>query len=177
MLLKDWMRGEGISDADMAERIGGITSHGVRKLRFRERGPSIRVAARIEEISGGKVRSPDLQPVKRRPPSAPLNEIKGDVKTSPCGVAGAVTPATDRARGVVSTIPTRPSRDRAATAPADEFVGDVETSPIKDVSTFLIEPPDRIALSAPCETKGVVGTTPIRSPECRAEPPPTEVCP
>ncbi|MCJ2033788.1 hypothetical protein [Methylobacterium sp. J-068] len=48
----------------MAERIGDISVFGVRKLRFRQRGPSIRVAARIEEITGGMVRASDLEPVK-----------------------------------------------------------------------------------------------------------------
>lgn len=64
MLLKIWMRSEGLSDAEMADRIGGISAFGVRKLRFRQRGPSIRVAARIEAISSGLVRPVDLQPVK-----------------------------------------------------------------------------------------------------------------
>lgn len=70
MLLIDFMRAEGLSDAEMADKIGGIGALGVRKLRFRSRGPSIRVAARIHEISGGKVTAPDLEPKKRVP--APL---------------------------------------------------------------------------------------------------------
>ena len=64
MLLKDWLRTSEIDDAGLAERIGDISVFGVRKLRFRQRGPSIRVAARIEEISGGMVRASDLEPVK-----------------------------------------------------------------------------------------------------------------
>ncbi|MDH2311451.1 hypothetical protein [Methylobacterium brachiatum] len=64
MLLKDWMRVEGLSDAAMAERIGGISSFMVRKLRFRVRGPSVRVAARIDAITAGAVRAPDLLPTK-----------------------------------------------------------------------------------------------------------------
>jgi len=60
------MRDEGLTDREMAERIGDISLFMVRKLRFRERGPSIRVAARIEALSGGKVRAPDLQPVTSR---------------------------------------------------------------------------------------------------------------
>ena len=76
MLLKHWMRSELLTDAELAERIGEISEFGVRKLRFRQRGPSIRVAARIEEISGGKVRAPDLEPVK--PVSAPSSaEVVG----------------------------------------------------------------------------------------------------
>lgn len=64
MLLKDWMRDAEITDAGLAEQIGAISVFGVRKLRFRQRGPSIRVAARIEEISCGMVRVADLEPVK-----------------------------------------------------------------------------------------------------------------
>jgi hypothetical protein len=64
MLLKDWMRTTETDDAGLAEQIGDISVFGVRKLRFRQRGPSIRVAARIEAISGGMVRAADLEPVK-----------------------------------------------------------------------------------------------------------------
>jgi hypothetical protein len=64
MLLKDWMRVEGLSDTDMAERIGDISAFMVRKLRFRVRGPSVRVAARIDAITAGAVRAPDLLPMK-----------------------------------------------------------------------------------------------------------------
>lgn len=60
MLLRDWMRVEGVSDAIMAERIGGISAEMVRKLRFRASGTSLRVAGRIDNITGGKVRSADL---------------------------------------------------------------------------------------------------------------------
>ncbi|NEU13565.1 hypothetical protein G3T14_15705 [Methylobacterium sp. BTF04] len=70
MLLKDWMRREALTDSEMAERIGDISVFGVRKLRFRARGPSIRVAARIEEISGGMVRASDMEPAKARASSA-----------------------------------------------------------------------------------------------------------
>lgn len=66
MLLKLWMQSEGLSDTEMAARIGDISPFTVRKLRFRERGPSIRVAARIEAISAGMVRPVDLQPAKPR---------------------------------------------------------------------------------------------------------------
>jgi hypothetical protein len=70
MLLKDFMRAEDLSDSEMAEKIGDISEFGVRKLRFRTRGPSVRVAARIEEVTGGKVRSVDLQPLTNRRASA-----------------------------------------------------------------------------------------------------------
>lgn len=68
MLLIDFMRAEGLTDAELADKIGGIGALGVRKLRFRSRGPSIRVAARIHEISGGKVTAPDLEPKKKASP-------------------------------------------------------------------------------------------------------------
>lgn len=63
--LKAWMRSELLTDAEMAERIGGISKFGVRKLRFRQRGPSIRVAARIEMVTAGQVRSVDMQPKEK----------------------------------------------------------------------------------------------------------------
>ena len=66
MLLKDWMRDEGLSDDDMAERIGDISTFLVRKLRFRTHGPSIRVASRIEVLTRGQVLSPDMVPVRSR---------------------------------------------------------------------------------------------------------------
>jgi hypothetical protein len=66
MLLKAWMRDEGLTDREMADCIGDISLFMVRKLRFRERGPSVRVAARIEELSGGQVRARDLEPAKPR---------------------------------------------------------------------------------------------------------------
>lgn len=76
MLLIDFMRAEGLDDATMAEKIGGIGALGVRKLRFRTRGPSIGVAARIFEISGGKVTPLDLEPKKKAaaPKAAVLHE-------------------------------------------------------------------------------------------------------
>ena len=54
--------------------IGGISPLGVRKLRFRARGPSIRVAARIHEISKGRVTPPEMQPKKKAEP-APVSAL------------------------------------------------------------------------------------------------------
>ena len=65
MLLKDWMRSEGVDDATLAERIGDLSKFTVRSLRFQRRTPSVRVAARIEAISAGKVRLSDLLPPGR----------------------------------------------------------------------------------------------------------------
>lgn len=74
MLLRDWMRIEGVSDAAMAERIGDISAEMVRKLRFRASGTSLRVAGRIDCITAGKVRAVDLAPLRsssRRTAPAP----------------------------------------------------------------------------------------------------------
>lgn len=61
MLLSEFMRREGLSDADVAEAVG-LSAEAIRKLRFRARGTSLRVAARIEALSGGQVRTCDLEP-------------------------------------------------------------------------------------------------------------------
>lgn len=66
MVLGRWMRIAGLSDRQMAEKVGGISISGIRKLRYRERGPSIQVAARIAEISAGKVTFADMLPLKSR---------------------------------------------------------------------------------------------------------------
>ena len=69
MLLSDWMRVNGVSDPVMADAIGGVSIETVRKLRFRAKGVSLKVAARIDEVTRGEVRSPDLLPLKKRAPS------------------------------------------------------------------------------------------------------------
>lgn len=66
MTLANWMRSEGVDDATLAQGIGDFSAEGVRKLRFRSRGPSARVAARIHEITGGKVQPPDMVPTKKQ---------------------------------------------------------------------------------------------------------------
>lgn len=55
MRLIDYMRSENLDDAAMAERVGGITAHGIRKLKYGERGPSIETAIRINEATAGSV--------------------------------------------------------------------------------------------------------------------------
>lgn len=70
MLLSEFMRRKKLSDADVAAAVG-LSEEAVRKLRFRARGASVRVAARLDEISGGKVRAADLVPMKRRAASVP----------------------------------------------------------------------------------------------------------
>ena len=49
------MRSANLDDAAMAESVGGITAHGIRKLKYGERGPSIETAIRIDEVTDGKV--------------------------------------------------------------------------------------------------------------------------
>ncbi|QDI81667.1 hypothetical protein E8E01_15045 [Methylorubrum populi] len=55
MRLIDYMRSENLDDAAMAQRVGGITAHGIRKLKYGERGPSIDTAIRINEATAGSV--------------------------------------------------------------------------------------------------------------------------
>ena len=55
MRLIDYMRSENLDDAAMAALVGGITEHGIRKLKYGERGPSIEVAIRIGEVTVGQV--------------------------------------------------------------------------------------------------------------------------
>ena len=55
MRLIDYMRSQNLDDAAMAERVGGITGHGIRKLKYGERGPSIETAIRIEAVTDGQV--------------------------------------------------------------------------------------------------------------------------
>ncbi len=73
MLLSEWMRREGLSDADVAAAVD-LSEFTVRKLRFRDRGTSLRVAARIEALSGGQVRAHDLQPRQDKHHAAPEPE-------------------------------------------------------------------------------------------------------
>ena len=55
MRLIDYMRSENLDDAAMAALVGGITEHGIRKLKYGERGPSIEVAIRIGAATAGQV--------------------------------------------------------------------------------------------------------------------------
>lgn len=55
MRLIDYMRARRINDVAMAERVGGVTEHGIRKLKYGERVPSIDLAIRINRATSGKV--------------------------------------------------------------------------------------------------------------------------
>ena len=64
MTLREWMHAAGVGDAEMAEKIGGISKVTVRNLRLRQKGPSIRVVARIHEIAKGQVTPPEMEPLQ-----------------------------------------------------------------------------------------------------------------
>lgn len=51
----EYMRANQLDDEAMAERVGSITSHGIRKLKYGERKPSLVVAVRIEKVTAGAV--------------------------------------------------------------------------------------------------------------------------
>ena len=66
------MRAQNLDDSAMAERVGGIMAHGIRKLKYGERGPSIEVAIRIDEVTSGEVglrdwAVPEEERAQRRP--------------------------------------------------------------------------------------------------------------
>ncbi len=72
MKLLDYMRDHSLSDEAMASLVGGITSHGIRKLKYGERNASLGVATRIETVTKGKVTPADL--VKAPVPAGPRSE-------------------------------------------------------------------------------------------------------
>jgi len=55
MKLIEYMRANALDDETMAVRVGSITSHGIRKLKYGERKPSLAVAVRIEAVTEGAV--------------------------------------------------------------------------------------------------------------------------
>lgn len=69
MKLIDYMREHKLGDAAMADRVGDVTSHAIRKLKYGERTPSLRLAARIEEATDGHVRAVDWVRDDPAPPS------------------------------------------------------------------------------------------------------------
>lgn len=66
MKLLEWMRRKAIDDETFAERVGGCTSHAVKKWKYGERQPPADKIIRIEEVTGGKVTLRDLVPQKER---------------------------------------------------------------------------------------------------------------
>jgi hypothetical protein len=55
MKLIDYMRQHNLDPVAMAARVSGIGEHGIRKLMYGERKPSIEVAAEIEAVTHGQV--------------------------------------------------------------------------------------------------------------------------
>lgn len=74
MKLITYMQQRSIDDDEMARRVGGITAHGIKKLKYGERNPSGPVAARIEAVTGGEVRIGDMLRTKAAPPVSPVKE-------------------------------------------------------------------------------------------------------
>ncbi len=60
MKLINYMRTKKLTDAAMAALVGGIGEHGIKKLKYGERGASLPVAMRIEEVTEGAVTPRDL---------------------------------------------------------------------------------------------------------------------
>lgn len=58
--LHRWMKEAGVDDEAMAARVG-LSTGGIRKLKYGERGASLATAAKIEQITQGAVRALDLQ--------------------------------------------------------------------------------------------------------------------
>jgi hypothetical protein len=55
MKLIDYMRSNDLDDEAMAGRVGIVTAHAIRKLKYGERKPSLAVAVKIEEVTAGAV--------------------------------------------------------------------------------------------------------------------------
>jgi len=60
MKLIDFMREQKLTDAAMAALVGSVSAHGIRKVKYGERSPSLSLAIRIENATGGKVTPADL---------------------------------------------------------------------------------------------------------------------
>lgn len=73
MKLRQYMTDRGVSDADMAQLVG-LSAFGIRKLKYGERNPSIDVALRIQDVTGGLVTIADLQKDAPRPSETSLAE-------------------------------------------------------------------------------------------------------
>lgn len=63
MTLAEYMAERGLSDEEMAERIG-CSSFAVKKWRYRERTPRGAAMRRIKEATGGEVTADDFLPAE-----------------------------------------------------------------------------------------------------------------
>lgn len=59
MQLDDWMKENGLSDEQLAERVGSARTT-ISRIRRGKRRPSWNLAARLKEVTGGKVTLDDL---------------------------------------------------------------------------------------------------------------------
>jgi hypothetical protein len=60
MRLIDWMHEAGLTDSEVADKVGGISSHAVKKWKYGERIPRRAEQRRLTEISDGKVTPNDF---------------------------------------------------------------------------------------------------------------------
>lgn len=60
MTLLDFMRTEGLDDAEMARRVGECSPGAIRKWKYGERIPRAKFIDRIREVSGGRVNPADF---------------------------------------------------------------------------------------------------------------------
>lgn len=70
MRLIEYMKLRELSDDAMAALVGGITAHGIRKIKYGERSASLEIALRIEAVTEGAVPPREVF-VDRSPPPAP----------------------------------------------------------------------------------------------------------
>lgn len=68
MKLIDYMREQKLTDAAMAALVGSVSAHGIRKVKYGERSPSLSLALRIEAATGGAVTPADLLPEHKQTP-------------------------------------------------------------------------------------------------------------
>lgn len=60
MRLIDWMHETKLTDGDVAEMVGGVSSHAVKKWKYGERIPRRAELQRLADISEGKVSPNDF---------------------------------------------------------------------------------------------------------------------
>jgi DNA-binding XRE family transcriptional regulator len=65
MKLIQYMRAKNLDDAAMAALVGDISEHGIKKIKYGERNPSLSLAVRIEAATKGEVRTSDLVAAKQ----------------------------------------------------------------------------------------------------------------
>lgn len=71
MTLREYLKSNGISDADFAATMGGcVTERAVRKWRYGETMPRLPEAVRIEVVTDGKVKPDDFVTSPEQPPEA-----------------------------------------------------------------------------------------------------------